>query len=135
VLTGVNELVGEEEMCFDPAPDTWPLEFQDFNHDGTPDLAVGEHTCHDFNRYFLFSFLSSGEAYRLPITPGGVTWAPGGNLTPDMSEVEMTADGFRITFIDRTVDPTQEQTASYHWSSTANSFSVSTTEHKVAKPR
>ena len=135
VRTGVNELVGKEEMCFDPVPEAWPLAFGDFNHDGAPDLALGEHTCHEFNGYYLLSFSASGEAHRLPIAPGGVMWAPAGGPMPDMSEVEMTANGFRITMMDRTVDPIQEQTATYHWDSSVGSFFVFTTEENPTPPR
>lgn len=152
VITRINELVGKEEMCFDPPlgvpfriedldesasesalGDAWPLAFTDFNHDGTLDLALGEHTCHDINAYFLFSFAKSGQAHRLPIAPGGVMWAPAGRLTPDMSEVNMTPDGFQITLIDTMTDPDVEFTNSYHWSPSASSFWVSTKEEKLTK--
>lgn len=154
-LTSVNELVGKEEMCFDPPlgvpfrvedldesdlktdiSDVWPLEFSDFNHDGTPDLALGAHTCHDNGAYFLFTFSSLGEAHRLPIDHDGVMWAPvGRGLMPDMSELKMTADGFQITLIDRSTDSVIEFASRYRWNPTAGSFSVTTEQKELPPPR
>lgn len=148
VLTDINKLVGKDEMCFDlplgfPASvddldesvlaDAGYLAFSDFNHDGTPDLALGEHTCHDYTRYFLFSISASGEARRLAIDPKGVFFAFGYGLTPDMSEVKMTPDGFETTLVDRSGDSVMEITSTYHWSSSANSFSVATKAEKLTE--
>ena len=96
VESDLNALLGAEELAV-PAHSNfgvWPINFADFNRDGSPDFSFASHFCGNNGSYYLLSVAPSGRVTRLAVVPDAplIVFDEG----PSSSSIHITPQGIEV---------------------------------------
>ena len=122
--TDLNDLLGVETLSFAEHSywPTWPIVFQDLNHDGQPDFSIAQHSCANNAEYSLLTIGADGRVSKLDIIPNGRVWITGGE--PSSAAIRLTAHGYRVGTYDNSMG--SGVVKSYRWDEERHAFVLST---------
>jgi hypothetical protein len=118
--TDLNALLRVETLSFPEHSywHVWPIQFDDYNHDGHPDFNLAPFSCHSNGFYTLLTIGADGTVSRLPVVPDAPLVVF--DDAPSSSAIKVTREGIEVGAYDNSVGAGVTNT--YRWNPERGAF-------------
>ena len=98
--TDLNALMRAETLTFPEHSywHVWPIQFDDYNHDGHPDFNLSPFSCGNNGAYTLLTIAADGTVSRLSVIPDAPVGLFGGD--PSSDGIKVTPEGIEAGVYD-----------------------------------